>query len=156
PLDKIRKRLDDFEGPEDRERKAAKDAAAAKIQGDLLRQAAIDRTELATLGYTTRELRAQEAEREQARQAEVAQLWERLGKLDPAGVQLRRARADSAGETQTGALLRRARSADEFMRRVVAEDDRRREYERRLRAQAEIAQLERQVSGGGTITRAFY
>ena len=115
-------------------------------------EAAVERQQLVTRGYTDRQLLEQQAQAEAARNERIAELEAELERIDP------RRRAARAAESQRMAAgakiedtLRRARSVDRdgSMSRRVAELDHRQELQRHQAAQAEIDRAEAEIVRSG-------
>jgi hypothetical protein len=114
--------------------------AEGQAMGNMMRR----RQELYWMGATSEELGAAEAEREERRQAEIAQHREALQRLgglprDPVGQRSR--------QVDAGQLLARARAvdADGYMRTQVAEFDQRRQIHRQQQTQRDIAYHEQEL-----------
>jgi hypothetical protein len=143
------------EAAEEREREAARYQKEAEREAWAMNEEARRRIQRFVQGHTDEELAAWRNEQRQTREAKIAELECELGRLkglpDPdLPVQRSAARPDSA-EAQL-ALDARHAPGREFMRRMVADDDQRRELARSRKAQAELARLE-QAANGGAVTR---
>lgn len=172
-LDKIRAAMEAMDAADAHKAEVARYNAQAETEAALMHQAAQDRIDVLTRGRPQREIAAEEAEREQVRQARISELVGELARLAPevaaklggvsrsAGPDMFVTMADGSmmrlDSSAGGALsrqrslaeqVRRGREAgrDEFMlREVVAFDKRQAERQDAIR-RAEIADFEREYS----------
>jgi len=128
PLDRARARAEVAEAAEIRKDELARQARREQVQNDLARLEMVERAEVATQGYTSRELARQRAEDAALKQEKITLLEEQLERLDPQRAAVKRAQTRRAAQDMEDArVLARAReiSCDPFMRAEVARFDQR-------------------------------
>jgi hypothetical protein len=140
---------------EQAEAEAKRQEAIEAVEYRAMVQEMVERSEIARMGHSTRELLEFNAQREAERKERVAALEAELRKLkgEPDPDKVTRS-ATPFTQEPIESLLHRATHipGHEFMRRQAEMFDLEREAARSRQAQAEISRLERAVNGG-TVTR---
>lgn len=141
---------------EEREQAERMAERAAAIEGGLMYQEALDRSQIATRGVSDREMAVRQARAEAARQERIAELEAELDRLDP----VRRAARQAEGvrmakDAADDRLLARATAAgaDPFMKQEIRRFHERGAARERADRRAELARLERLTGYSGEITR---
>jgi hypothetical protein len=152
PLQRVQAIMLKQEAEENRQAEAARYERIARAEAVQMATYQRQRIERYQQGHTSEELAAENARREEIREAKIEEHLRELRRLDPArfGDGVRRARGPVQDTGRPPAMLARDR---EFMLDQVRRYSERRENTERLRRQQAIARLERQASSGGTITR---
>jgi fused signal recognition particle receptor len=129
---------------EDRQAEARRAERADEREGMLMAEAAAERQQLATRGWTDRELAVRQAQMEAERADRIAELEAELDRLDPQRRAARRADAQRMAAERT---LERAQKVDAegYMARAVAEFGQRRQIQRQQQTQRDIAYHEQEL-----------
>jgi hypothetical protein len=154
--------LERQEQQEEQERAAAAYQREAEAEAFTMQTIARQRIEKYVQGHTSEELAEWKRERQQLRDAKIAELEEQLRRLkglpDPDLPRMQRS-ANPWREEPVESLLARSKAVgeDPFMRRMVERFDLEQEAARSRRAQAEISRADADARAeavyGGTITR---
>jgi hypothetical protein len=117
PVARVRALMEAQEHREDQQAEARRYEHAAKVEADLMRMVNQERWEVYTQGHTNRELRRQEAVREEIRTAEIEQHLAALRRLDPVRFSdgLHRSQGRGLAQGQDGPPPQQLRRTREFM-----------------------------------------